>query len=65
MILAWWHDIAQKVAVMYAGKIVEQAEVGELFADPLHPYTVGLFNSLPRIGGKKGRLTPIQGSVPA
>ena len=57
-------DIAQKVAVMYAGKIVEQAEVGELFANPLHPYTVGLFNSLPRIGGKKGRLTPIQGSVP-
>lgn len=58
-------DIAQKVAVMYAGKIVEQAEVGELFGNPLHPYTIGLFNSLPRIGGKQsGRLTPIQGTVP-
>ena len=57
-------DIAQKVAVMYAGRIVEQAEVRELFRNPLHPYTIGLFNSLPRIGGKQGRLTPIQGSVP-
>jgi oligopeptide/dipeptide ABC transporter ATP-binding protein len=57
-------DIAQKVAVMYAGRIVEQAEVRELFGNPLHPYTIGLFNSLPRIGGKQGRLTPIQGSVP-
>jgi oligopeptide/dipeptide ABC transporter ATP-binding protein len=57
-------DIAQKVAVMYAGKIVEQAEVCELFSNPLHPYTIGLFNSLPRIGGKQGRLTPILGSVP-
>jgi oligopeptide/dipeptide ABC transporter ATP-binding protein len=58
-------DIAQKVAVMYAGKIVEQADVGELFRNPLHPYTIGLFNSLPRIGGRKGRLTPIAGSVPS
>ncbi len=58
-------DIAQKVAVMYAGKIVEQADVAELFRNPLHPYTIGLFNSLPRIGGRKGRLTPIAGSVPS
>ena len=57
-------DIAQKVAVMYAGRIVEQAEVRELFSNPLHPYTIGLFDSLPRIGGRKGRLTPIKGSVP-
>ena len=57
-------DIAQKVAVMYAGKIVELADVYELFSNPLHPYTIGLFHSLPRIGGRKGRLTPIQGAVP-
>jgi len=57
-------EIAQQVAVMYAGKIIEQGNVLELFANPFHPYTIGLFNSLPRIGGKQGRLTPIQGSVP-
>jgi ABC-type dipeptide/oligopeptide/nickel transport system ATPase component len=44
-------DIAQQVAVMYARKIVEQAEVVVLFRNPLHFYTVWLFNSLPRIGG--------------
>jgi oligopeptide/dipeptide ABC transporter ATP-binding protein len=58
-------EIARKVAVMYAGRIVEQAEVGELFARPLHPYTVGLFRSLPKIGGIGNRLTPIPGSVPS
>jgi peptide/nickel transport system ATP-binding protein/oligopeptide transport system ATP-binding protein len=57
-------ETAQKVAVMYAGKIIEQAGVKELFAHPLHPYTLGLFESLPQIGGSQGRLKPIPGVVP-
>ena len=55
-------EICQQVAVMYAGKVVESAEVGELFARPSHPYTVGLFNSLPKVGGA---LNPIPGVVPS
>lgn len=57
-------EMAQRVVVMYASKIVEQAEVRELFANPRHPYTEGLFNSLPRIEGDHSRLKPIQGVVP-
>jgi len=56
---------AQKVMVMYAGKIVEQADVSELFSNPLHPYTQGLFDSMPRIGSGTKRLVPISGMVPA
>jgi len=55
-------EICQHVAVMYAGKIVESADVIELFAHPSHPYTVGLFNSLPKI---RGALNPIPGMVPS
>jgi peptide/nickel transport system ATP-binding protein len=58
-------ETAQRVAVMYAGRVVEQAAVNALFASPMHPYTVGLFTSLPRIGGQSGRLTPIPGVVPS
>jgi oligopeptide/dipeptide ABC transporter ATP-binding protein len=54
---------AQEVAVMYAGRIVEQAETAELFADPRHPYTRGLIASVPRPGAE-GRLRTIAGSVP-
>ena len=56
---------AQNVLVMYAGKMVEQASVSELFAHPAHPYTIGLFNSRPRIGTRNKRLKPIPGMVPA
>lgn len=56
-------EVADHVAVMYAGKIVEEADVLSLFKSPKHPYTVGLMNSIPKPGGR-GRLTPIEGTVP-
>ena len=56
---------AHDVAVMYAGRIVEQAGTAELFAHPMHPYTRGLIASLPRPGSGRGkRLATIAGSVP-
>jgi peptide/nickel transport system ATP-binding protein len=58
-------EIADEVVVMYASRIVEKAPARELFANPLHPYTRGLFNSLPSLGGNAdGRLQTIEGSVP-
>lgn len=57
-------ELADDVVVMYAGKIIEKGPVSEIFDDPRHPYTVGLFNSLPRIDQKKSRLETIEGSVP-
>jgi len=56
---------ADRVAVMYAGQIVEEAPTLELFAHPSHPYPQGLFTSMPRISGPVGRLTPIGGTVPS
>ena len=55
---------ADRVAVMYAGQIVEEAPTTRLFERPSHPYTQGLFASVPRITGPVRRLTPIGGSVP-
>jgi peptide/nickel transport system ATP-binding protein/oligopeptide transport system ATP-binding protein len=55
---------ADRVAVMYAGQIVEEASTDRLFARPSHPYTQGLFASVPRITGPVERLSPIGGSVP-
>ena len=50
---------------MYAGKIVESAPVASLFADPQHPYTIGLLGSIPRIEVDRERLSTIEGSVPS
>jgi peptide/nickel transport system ATP-binding protein len=66
-------EVAQRVIVMYAGKIMEMASVDEIFNDPFHPYTHGLYESLPRIDrGKKRRkegikeqLKEIPGAVPS
>ena len=57
-------EVADRVAVMYAGRIVETADVRALFASPRHPYTVGLFDSLPRVGEIRARLRAIPGQVP-
>ena len=60
-------ETAQRVVVMYAGKVVEEAGVGELFRAPLHPYTQGLIRSIPRIdmaATHKRRLEAISGTVP-
>ena len=59
-------QMADHVAVMYLGKVVEYAPVRPLFHDPLHPYTVGLLDSIPVLG-KKGQkvLVPIKGMVPS
>ncbi len=56
-------ELCDQVAVMYAGSIVEQANVQELFRNPLHPYTVGLMNCLPKPGTT--RLVPIEGQPPS
>ncbi|MCK1977212.1 ABC transporter ATP-binding protein [Jeotgalicoccus huakuii] len=53
------------VAVMYAGKVVEYADIYTLFENPKHPYTVGLLNSLPRHDKTQDELIPIKGNVPA
>ncbi len=55
---------AERVLVMYAGRIVESAATADLFRQPLHPYTRGLFGSLPRMDAAAGRLQPIPGAVP-
>ncbi|NLN93072.1 MAG: ABC transporter ATP-binding protein [Candidatus Hydrogenedens sp.] len=57
-------ETADRVAVMYAGRIVEKTSVEALFEDPRHPYTQGLFASLPGREKKGGRLTAIPGTVP-
>jgi len=62
-------EMAQRVVVMYAGRKVEEAPVGALFAHPRHPYTRGLMNSVPRLGaaqaGARRRLAEIAGMVPS
>jgi oligopeptide/dipeptide ABC transporter ATP-binding protein len=57
-------ELADRVVVMYAGRVVESASVFELFAGPRHPYTLGLLASLPRIDADEEALRPIPGSPP-
>jgi oligopeptide transport system ATP-binding protein len=57
--------LADRINVMYSGYIVETAPTKEIFANPLHPYTVGLLGSIPRLDeGKREKLTPIEGLPP-
>ncbi|WP_062109329.1 ABC transporter ATP-binding protein [Bacillus niameyensis] len=58
-------EIADKVLVMYCGQVVEEAPVEELFSEPLHPYTVGLIDSIPTLDSDTDRLIPIEGHVPS
>jgi oligopeptide/dipeptide ABC transporter ATP-binding protein len=58
-------EVADRVAVMYAGQIVEEAPVREAFADPRHPYTQGLMRAVPVLGRRRARLAQIAGVVPA
>lgn len=57
-------QVADRVVVMYAGQVVENAPVRELFANPRHPYTRGLMRSIPRLGHLTARLAEIPGKVP-
>jgi oligopeptide/dipeptide ABC transporter ATP-binding protein len=57
-------EMCERVAVMYAGRIVEQADVATLFGEPKHPYTMGLIGSVPVLGQIKDKLHVIPGTVP-
>ena len=57
-------EFSTRIAIMYAGEIVERAPARELFDHPLHPYTLGLMNSFPSVSGEKHKLTGIPGSPP-
>ena len=58
-------EMADRVVVMYAGQVVEMADVETIFKSPRHPYTLGLMNSLPRLEADEERLIPIQGQPPS
>jgi peptide/nickel transport system ATP-binding protein len=58
-------EVADEVVVMYAGRVVERAGVRDLYAEPQHPYTVGLLGSVPRLAGEQRRLAAIDGQVPS
>jgi oligopeptide transport system ATP-binding protein len=57
-------EMCDRVIVMYGGKVVEQGDVRSIFANPLHPYTEGLLNSIPRVDRPRDKLPVIEGSVP-
>ena len=58
-------EVCDRVAVMYAGQVVETGTVEDIFVRPAHPYTRGLLGSLPSVGGAGGRLVSIAGTVPS
>ena len=58
-------QVATNVAVMYGGQIVESGPVDAVFADPQHPYTIGLMSSVPRMSGPRDRLITVPGTVPS
>jgi oligopeptide transport system ATP-binding protein len=58
------NEVADNVAVMYAGRIVERGTVADVFTNPAHPYTEGLMNSVPQVESAGGRLRPITGQPP-
>ncbi|MCC7038823.1 MAG: ABC transporter ATP-binding protein, partial [Burkholderiales bacterium] len=57
-------EVADDVAVMYSGTVVERAHVDALFAEPQHPYTIGLLGSIPQLHLEQDRLAAIEGQVP-
>jgi len=57
--------IADRIVVMYGGRVAEAGTVLDIFDQPKHPYTLGLINCLPTISAKRGRLTPIPGTIPS
>ncbi len=57
-------QVCERVCVMYAGRIVEEGGIAQLFGEPRHPYTRGLFDAIPRLDGPRERLIPIPGTVP-
>jgi oligopeptide/dipeptide ABC transporter ATP-binding protein len=57
-------EVADKVAIMYAGRIVEAGPVNEIFENPQHPYTLGLMSSIPSLTRRSGRLVTVAGMVP-
>lgn len=57
-------EMCDRVVVMYAGRVVEEADIFDLFESPKHPYTKGLIGSVPKIGQKKEKLDSIKGNVP-
>jgi peptide/nickel transport system ATP-binding protein/oligopeptide transport system ATP-binding protein len=58
-------QIAKNVMVMYAGEVVEHSDVASIFKEPLHPYTLGLLSSMPKLGADVARLYSIKGAVPS
>ena len=58
-------NLADRIAIMYAGEVVESGTTEQIFNAPLHPYTIGLFEAIPRIGRDDSRMKTIPGTVPA
>lgn len=57
-------EVCEKVAIMYAGRLVEYGTLKDIYIDTRHPYSIGLFSSIPSIDGDEERLTPIPGLMP-